>query len=70
MAMNADNLGTELKAAVDAVLAGKTPEQMASISLDVWKAMASAIVTHIQTNAQVTTTGVTAGSGSAPGTIA
>ena len=48
MAMNGDTLGLAIKAAIDAV-GDKTNRD------DVFKAMGNAIVTHIQTLAQVST---------------
>lgn len=65
MALNANTLGDAMKAAVDAVV-DKTDRTA------VFRALASAIVTHLTTNAVVNVTsvsGVTTGAGvSGPGT--
>lgn len=64
MAMNGDTLAGEIKTALDGLL----PEGSSEADLDYLKAIANAIVDHIKTNGQVSTTGVT-GTGSPGGPL-
>lgn len=69
--MNGDALGDAIKAAVDAAVSG-TPAAGSAQRTAIFRAMGSAIVTHITANAAVVVTsvsGVTTGGGvSGPGT--
>lgn len=53
MALNATLLASELKALADAVIANQGPKQ----NDEILQAFATAIVSHIQTNAEVTIAG-------------
>jgi hypothetical protein len=69
MAMNGNALGDAIRVAVDAAVAANpaaNPTQRQAI----WRAIGTAIVAHIQTNAVVvgTTTAVQPGAGTAPTT--
>lgn len=69
MALNAASLSAEMKAAVDTAVAAALAggDSIDSIRTDIFDALASAIVTHITTNAVVTVasvSGVTTGPGS------
>ena len=48
MAMNGSNLGSEIKAAIDALSSSDQADP-----LKVWQALGQAVVTHLQTNATV-----------------
>ncbi|MFX0205161.1 MAG: hypothetical protein ACFFDT_04185 [Candidatus Hodarchaeota archaeon] len=65
MAMNGSQLGQEMKALVDAYIAGLTDEEKRDVDdtlrQRVYEEMGKAIVAHIIANAVVTTTGTTTG---------
>jgi hypothetical protein len=73
MAMNGDNLGTVI---AGIVTSSKAPPEMKAQILDMWQQIATAIVSHIQQNAQVkpgiavqVNTGSGTGATTATGTI-
>lgn len=75
MAMNGDQLGDEMLAAIDATVAGQQQVSQAQ-RIAIWRAIGGAIVQHITTNAVVAVpfvSGVVAGganSGPGTGTVA
>ena len=56
MAMNGNNMGDEIYAAIQVAVSAMADEHNATVSEQkaILRAMATAIVTHIQTNAQAT----------------
>ncbi len=60
MAMNGDNMGTEIKNAVDAFISGLSESEKRNMSesqrLEMYKEMANAIVDHLTNNVIVSTT--------------
>lgn len=64
MAMSGNNLGTEIKAALDALSAGDRADMTKCL-----QAMGRAIVDHIQANAQTSTPNVQGGADTRTGTI-
>jgi hypothetical protein len=63
MAMNGNDMGDEIYAAIQVAVAAMSDEHNASIDeqKSILRAMATAIVTHIQSNAQATGVDVPAG---------
>lgn len=52
MSMNGPQMGNEVVAAIQGVTSGSpTPEQLALVT-EIWQAICTAIVVHIQTNAR------------------
>jgi len=69
MAMNGSAWGTAVADAIAAIgIAAGTPITSGQLA-SVWQAICAEHDTHITNNAEVTVTGVTSGSSSAPGTI-